>query len=53
MTNNELLKEIERIEDRLFWLSMADKFTPSEREQFDSLHRELGHLLTEKNKRGL
>ena len=53
MTNKELLEKIESVKDRLFWLSMADRFTPNERQKYNELNRELSHLLNEKNKRGI
>ena len=53
MTNQELLEKIESTKDRLFWLSMADRFTPNESKKYNELNRELLHLLDEKNKRGI
>ena len=53
MSDKELLEKIEEVKDRLFWLSMADKFTPNESKKYNELNRELLHLLNEKNERGI
>ena len=44
MTREELKNRIEDLEEKIWWLNMADRFTPEESRLSDEWHRELCNL---------
>ena len=50
MTKQEIEKRIEEIEDRIWWINMADRYTYEDRQILNKLYKELRKLREELKK---